>query len=313
MLRHVPFNGLSGAIFKGAALCAALLAALPVHADLSFPLVRTQDGLFAAEAIVNDNARAHMVVDTGSAMSAIRTDLVDHLALLRDAHQWRTFGLLSVEHLDSVAIDSFDVGAFAHSGTLIVSQMDTLSDPRMKGLIGSDLLFSLSHNNRYLALNFADHLIQAADRRRHIGVASHKNWHPLRNEGSEHGLIVFDVTIDGVPGVAILDTGIKFTLINSKLANALVKRNSQREFTVVKDVHGEDTMLKSTPIRRTVVGDISWRGMQAVMYDSPVFEQLGLAETPTMLVGVNMFEDLNFVIDTEKSRFIVGPPDLLKR
>lgn len=295
-------------------LATALLVTAPANAEDNqrLNLIQTNDGLYAVETSVNGNATLPFIIDTAAAISAIRMSLLKKTGLEVSGTDWRVFGLLEVDETPKLERAQLNVGPISGlSSMAVLLDEDALADHRAAGLLGLDILMNYNREERYVALDFANLELSSGKSLRDVGVHRRMFWSHSSLPSEAPRLLTFDVTVNGVEGTAILDTGLKFAVMNSAYVSALEKRASRRT-TQMTDVHGEKESLRTIMAQNMSLGDLHWRRISSLVADPPVFEMLDLDEKPTMLVGVNFLRELKIVLDRKKGRYIINTPSALR-
>lgn len=122
--------------------------------------------------------------------------------------------------------------------------------------------------------------------------------------------LTFPVTINGVAGVAILDTGARSTMVNIRFAKAAGADITSPAFTRGAAVRGATT--QSVTSRTGPIGTIRFAGITrsdvtARVVDLPVFADMGLSDRPTVNIGMDMLRDLRLTVDYRHHRIAFAP------
>ncbi len=114
------------------------------------------------------------------------------------------------------------------------------------------------------------------------------------------------VKVSGVRATAILDTGINFTVINTALAQKLEKRGRTLKTAIFSDVNGEETTMRHVNMGKVKTSNLTWSDSRALIFDAPALEHIDLAESPSILIGLNLLNDMAIIVDrkSEKMAFV---------
>ena len=203
----------------GLAGCAAPVtcALVPLAA---MPLDTTQNLLFVTAGIGGQPVR--LLVDTGAERTVLTEAAVVRLGLSHDVHHMtRSFGIGG-----SSANWDADIPGIVLGGTRFPLQhvavgnftIDHVSGPRTDGLLGADILLAFD-----MDIDSAAHRLTLYRVRRCPDAVP--PWHEpaIRINGLEarRDRLLVPITLDGVAGMAILDTGAQATTIGMAMAQRL--------------------------------------------------------------------------------------------
>jgi predicted aspartyl protease len=122
--------------------------------------------------------------------------------------------------------------------------------------------------------------------------------------------LTLPVTLNGVRGLALLDTGSRATIINFRFASAAGLDPSSEAFH-----DGDPTRGASQDAVKTRVGPIGTvrfagivrKNVQARIVDMPFLKGSGLTEAPVMILGVDLLRSTRLTVDYSKRRFWLAP------
>ncbi len=274
------------------------------------PLEKSEDGLFTLRINVNERDNIPVILDTAAGMSALNRSSISKLGLTKFGTGRLVHGLIGKEISDTVKVDLFSAGALEQSGpVLVIDDPDAIADKNVEGLIGMDLLASNADEHRYLLLNFFDQNIVTANSLGAFGKRQQfrgMKWTKLKHLDDDFNFLSFPVKVSGISATAIIDTGIKFTVINQPLADKLQRRGRMIENHIYTDINGEQETMRHLIIGKVRNNQIWWGRARALIFDPPAIERLGLAEEPSVLLGLNYLYNLALVIDrkTQKIAFM---------
>ncbi len=118
--------------------------------------------------------------------------------------------------------------------------------------------------------------------------------------------LTLPVTVKGVAGIAVLDSGSRYTFINSQFAAALKVDPASTLFRDAQPTRGA-TMKKVTtrvgPIGEVTFAGISIPDAEARVVDLPYFQGAGLADKPAMNLGVDFLVGTRLTVDFSARQF----------
>lgn len=263
-------------------------------------MVETAVGLFHVDAQLGEDGPYRLLVDTGAQRSAIDHAVVQELAMPMEDITFDVHGLFSVEAIQGSPQISMRAGAFTNQQKLMTIDMRNSDDVApADGILGIDALLSLQDQNRYLIFDFETPRIMA---RSMIGNPLRReiySWHPLLSVRPEYSdFLIVDVSLGGVEGRAVIDSGLAVSVMNEAFSDALSVRGRNRIINLV-DANGEIIAPLAAPSRPFEAMGLKWNRVQMLVYDAEAFEPLGLADGPAILLGADLLASLTLVIDTE--------------
>ncbi|RZF61127.1 hypothetical protein EWE75_19165 [Sphingomonas populi] len=118
--------------------------------------------------------------------------------------------------------------------------------------------------------------------------------------------LTFPVTINGVTGTAILDTGSRGTQINGLFARSAGLNVNGPDFASGETLYG--VALRATETREGKVAKVAFagntiEGLTVRVADLAVFKSWGLDNKPAMIFGINAMRGLRVIYDHEAKRF----------
>ena len=272
----------------------------------TIPLYTSSDGLFVFDVTVNTTDTFPVILDTAAGMSALRQNTLNEMAADQSDHQHLVHGLIAKELTETFEIEHIKSGPISYSGPILsIKDNDAIHDDKVKGLVGTDILTKDTSGNRYLLINFRDSEIRFASKMRHLVYSEsikHLRWKKLTFTDERMTLLTMPVKIADIHATAILDTGIKFSVINTPLAKKLEKKGRKAQETLYTDVNGEETTMKHIMMDRMRASKMSWGPSRVVIFDAPALTPLELDNKPSILLGLNYLKETAILIDRKNGR-----------
>jgi predicted aspartyl protease len=192
--------------------------------------------------------------------------------------------------LGSMSVDGRTVGQI--EAVVLPDRADGMA---LHGIVGLDLLSAYAvefdMGRGQVALHDPDELVAG-------GVLTGMRATPaVRLPG---GLLGFAVTINGAKGVAVLDTGARDSRINGRFAHAARLNFDPAEPASGGVIHGATNApirTRSATVSSIEFGSIRHSDAVVRVVDLPVFEALGIARQPAMILGMDLLKSVHLVAD----------------
>jgi predicted aspartyl protease len=117
------------------------------------------------------------------------------------------------------------------------------------------------------------------------------------------------VMINGRPVPALLDTGARGTIINWAAARLVGIAPDDPRLTsggAAKGVTARATSMKAAVVEELRIGDYARPAPKLHIADLPIFEAIGMADGPAVLLGIDAFTERRFVIDHAGGRLLIA-------
>lgn len=239
------------------------------------------------------------VVDTGSNRSVVSDVLANQLNLPM-SEVLRVHSATGVVATGSVHVDTLSVGHRHISN--VTAPVLTADNLGALGMLGIDAV--------------ADQRIVMDFRRRQMTLTT--GVHSEDSSGvivvrarSKYGqLLLVDSWVEGIPLYVIIDTGGEMTIGNLTMRRMLAQRRSgYPEPVKVTSVTGETIIADLSFLPKVRLGNVGMRNLQIAYADMYAFEQFGLQDKPSMLLGMStlrLFERVSIDFPAREVRFNLG-------
>ena len=259
------------------------------------PILKHANGHLTVYARLGSDADAQLVLDTAATRSMIADSLVR-------PHERRTFrtarlhGASGQASVKTVRIDALSIGD-ASIADLVVVHMNEETHPHagagIKGVLGMDFLGRFD-----VEIDLASMLLTLyASGRRPAGDSTLK----LSLERIGEGIMTIDATLDGNDVTAVLDTGARRSIVNWAAARSVDVWPDQDGLQKTTPVHGaaaHTTHAVAYDFNEVTVGGTTMECPTIDIADLHVFRILGLAKTPTLILGGDLLEGRRFALDS---------------
>jgi predicted aspartyl protease len=242
------------------------------------------------------------VVDTGAERTVISRELAERLGL--DAGRTATlYSMTEASRIETVVIPALEVG----QRTIEDIHAPALArrDLGAEGMLGVDTLRS-----QRVEFDFVRQEMSVTPSRR----PPERAWPSdtiLITARSRYGhLMITDAMFEGQPIVVIVDTGSQVTVANSALRRRLERSGRLRELRPIEliSVTGGRLDAEYGFARRIQLGGAEIRNLPVAFADVHPFRQLGLADRPAMLLGMDalqLFDRVSFDFANRRVRLLV--------
>lgn len=291
----------------------AILASvfLSAAADAEVPLSWDSTGHIMAPVFVNGKGPFEFILDTGADESAVYARFAQSLNLPKG-----TGGEISGA-TGSEPMTSTPLAALAIDGHVIRHvNADTVPDRpdgvKLAGIVGADLMV-----HRLMVIDLgcdtvSVHSLSSATRKL-LGAGATLIHAGAIADGQQ---LTLPVTVGGVSGVAMLDTGARDTIINPKfaaLAGVDTDSAAFREGVPARGAAGKSVPSRSGPIGTVQFAGVTRRDVVTRVVDLPVFAGAGLADRPAMILGLDLLRGVRLSVDYSARRFWVAPSSCHKQ
>ncbi len=273
----------------------------------SLPYRLDYGGLVTVEVTVNGDGPYDFIIDTGATF----TSAFENLAVLQkfsplDKRPKRVLGLAQLEKLQPFIIGDISVAGLTlqqHEGVVFPDWHEIRRTPQ--GVLGLDFLeqYLTVVNNETKRIEFFS-----------TRTPSKKMWGkwqkiPVRKEnfGMKKGhLFVIDAQVQGIGTTFILDLGAELTHINNAsfdkisqvIFDAKITPNARESVpNQIVDVFGSRRDVRAIIVKKLKAGAAQWYKQLMVVYDPFIFSELGVADQPYGLFGMDLVKGRSFALD----------------
>ncbi|WP_417620762.1 retroviral-like aspartic protease family protein [Parasphingorhabdus sp.] len=227
------------------------------------------------------------VIDTGAERTVISRGIADRLAL-EDEDPAALMSIAGTSMVDMVYVPSLTLGRKSYDG--LVSPVLAAQHIGADGILGLDglqdqrILFDFEANQI---------VIEDADEQRNLPRSREIVVTAKRRSGQ---LIFTDATISGIKVNVIVDTGAQISIANSVLQKRLLKRARESgDDKLLIAVTGDTLGVEFGRARDFRIGRARFASLSVAFADAPPFERFGLADKPTLLMGMDVLRKFDQV------------------
>ena len=266
------------------------------------PLARAPTGHLTAPVRVGGGAPSQFVVDTGAERCGVYQRFATARHLLRvstDTLAGQTGAAdIALVRAPAVEIDGRKIGALQ-----CAVLPDRADGAPLDGIIGADALerFVVTFDTRAMRLSL--------DGGAQHGQALVSPRATLVDAGRLPGaLVTAPVRLNGAVGVGVLDTGALTSVFNLRFAAAASV--TEARLHAGQTQQGATANAPALQIGALGAFELAGRvtpGIEGRVADLPVFQTLGLIDTPAMILGLDRLQGLKLVIDYPRRRIWFDP------
>jgi|TARA_R100001244_G_scaffold6593_6_gene7898 predicted aspartyl protease len=244
---------------------------------------------------IEGNGPFAFVIDTGAERTVISRKIADRLAL-EGEDPAALMSIAGTSMVDMVYVPSLTLGQKSYNG--LVSPVLAARHIGADGILGLDglqdqrILFDFVLNQIF---------IEDADEERSRPKSREIVVTAKRRSGQ---LIFTDATISGLKVNVIIDTGAQISIANSVLQRRLQRRAKELgDDKLLIAVTGDTLGVEFGRARDFRIGRARFASISVAFADAPPFERFGLADKPTLLMGMDVLRKFDQVaIDFPKRK-----------
>lgn len=269
---------------------------------ISFPLDLNQAGYFITPVRVNGAAELPAIIDTAATIAMIESRAAEQSGVeapSADDARVQVFGLLGERTFPLVSLDSIS----SDSVRIVDVRTAYNASEQMPG--GPLVIPAVAFGGDVLDFDFPAGRFSVYDGRPK-GDSGGTGRGPLRIEG---GLMFADITINGVKGKALIDTGSPFSFINSKMAQVAKTQRDEEKSTLLQGATGGRMAVSVAAVKRFSVARFNVRKINMVVADPAMFDDLGLRDEPAMLLGLDLLSLFRVQIDRRRGYIFLTSRD----
>ncbi|PKP80265.1 MAG: hypothetical protein CVT79_15505 [Alphaproteobacteria bacterium HGW-Alphaproteobacteria-18] len=302
MFGAIPIGGWAR---LGAVAAAALCLCLPGDASagrLIFPLTFNDAGYILTPISVNGTPEIPAIIDTAATIAMIDGRAAQRAGIdapPADEIRVPVFGLLGQREFPLIRIGSIS------NDNVWVLQLAAAYNNR-EPMPGASLVIpAVSFGGDVLDFDFPAGRFSVYDGRPQ-NSSGNSGRGSLTIEG---GLMFTDISINGVKGRALIDTGSPFSFINSEMARAAKAQRDDDKTQRLQGATGGSLAVSVASVKRLSVARFNISRLNMVIADPAMFDDLGLRDEPVMLLGLDLLSLFRVQIDRRRGHLILTPKE----
>ncbi len=264
-------------------------------------------GRIVVDARVNGQGPFRFAIDTGASISVIFDELSKELAL--EPVPGKTLlihGILASGEYPLVNVGRLEVGREAWIEPRVVSlPRDAIAGSSMEGILGLDFLrryaVGFSTRERVVRL-YPPELVSRRDYRGWTAIPLVPQY--VGTSGA--AIYVFEMQVNDQKIPAIFDLGAGVNALNWAAANSLgLHPVASKDDTVLSGAIESAPIVAELRIEEVITGRVRWRNEQFLVAELEIFDTLERADTPFAILGAELFNQRDFIIDFARNRLLV--------
>jgi predicted aspartyl protease len=284
----------------GALAMLVLAAAFPTAATerLVIPFNMTPSGHMVVPLRINGSAEAVGVIDTaatyamidGATASAAGVPPPDELSV-------NVLGLegpqiFPVVHVDSLSTGNTRIEAFPAALSRRIAVAGIHNVVPLTALEGDVVDFDFDEGRVLVYDGRPD---------RSTGLSSSRMRMHFRQ-----GLWFAEVKMNGVKGLALIDTGSSISYVNSRFAEAAGAKPNDEKTQTIRGITGGNVAIRVATARKFTLGNHRVTGPDLVVADPALFTHLGMADEPAMVLGLDYLSIFRVQLDRRRGYLVLG-------
>jgi predicted aspartyl protease len=231
------------------------------------------------------------VLDTGAGGTSFTPSVAASLNLPVDGAAEQAGGLGGSIDIHLHRVDAIEVGPFSmRDVTLAALPGPTFESHPVIGLAGIDLF-----KDQVIWWDLGAMRAHAA----HTGqmVQDRSCWQQIEANWMRPWRVLLPVSVNGVEGMAMLDTGAQQTIINASFAEALALGARMEPDGEITGVDGNPVPLMRGQIDNAQIGPWRWDNRELHVAELALFGRMGAPSEHFMLLGMDWLDGRRFAID----------------
>ena len=244
---------------------------------------------------IEGNGPFSFVIDTGAERTVISRRIADRLALDGEEPA-QLMSIAGTSMVDMVYVPRLTLGQKSYDG--LISPVLAAQHIGADGILGLDGL----QDQRILFDFVANQIIIEDAEKAHNRPKSREIVVTAKRRSGQ--LIFTDATISGIKVNVIIDSGAQVSIGNMALQKRLLRRSKQLDDdSLLIAVTGETVGVDFARVREFRIGRARFASLLVAFADAPPFERFGLADKPTLLLGMDVLRRFDQVaIDFPKRK-----------
>lgn len=267
-------------------------------ATADVPLSPTGDGHLSIPVTLNGQGPFDFTIDTAAQRPMIAPPLARKLHIEPTGNS-KFHGSSGTQSADFAQVSDFRSGLFdrQHETIVIVPPGGGVS----VGVVGMD-----SFLDKRIELDFS-HMTASVD----SSSATPAGFTAIPAVIRAGTMVIVDVTVNGFPAKALIDSGARRTIANPALQAALGYQNGDPSLAAADAVGGatgDKVPASKGELKTIALGPATFDKPLVTFADLPVFAPLGLADTPALILGLDQLAHLKaMAIDFPRAEFQIKP------
>lgn len=275
---------LRGTILSGlAAAPLALLGASAFAQDITMPVTFDEVGRPLVNVMLNGRGPFLLVLDTAASATVLAAETIAALGLAPNGMRAQMQAASGAASVDLYTLDRVELGALTRTGLVAAPLLNQPSQAGHAGVLGASMFIDTRLD------------LDIAGGRLRVDAGSGRA--PLRGAGvvpvrfHRRTFALADVSVAGVAGTAVLDTGARRSIASPAYRAALGYSDNDARLRSVAAVGGattDTTDARAADVAAVVFAGRDYGALELGFADLPVFGAMNLTEAPALILGVDI-------------------------
>ena len=284
------------------ALAAAAWLTPAYAAQFSATLSYDAQGRPMIDVMLNGSGPFRLVLDTGAAHTGLSAAAIETLAL-REAGRARVHGASGVQETPIYRLETVAVGALERRGLIAAMLPNNPSAEGHAGVLGASTFLGAR-----ISFDFAADVFSVDDSAPRAPLSGpHRTTVSFRHQT----LAYCPVSVNGIEASAVIDTGARRTIANAELRAALGFAADDARLRAVENIGGATAHTTATfaaEARSIALAGHDFGGFEIAFADLAVFPQLGLADRPGLILGMDILRRARtLTLDYASAEMAIAP------
>lgn len=120
------------------------------------------------------------------------------------------------------------------------------------------------------------------------------------------GLWFAEVKLNGIAGLALIDTGSSISYVNSQFADAAGAKPNDEKTQTIRGITGGNVAIRVATARKFTLGHHRVTGPDLIVADPALFSHLGMADEPAMVLGLDYLSIFRVQLDRRRGYLVLG-------
>lgn len=274
----------------------------------TLPLERGDSGSPVVTGRINGRGPFAFVLDTGAGGTSFPPSVAADLALPAVGSEGQAGGLGGTTSVRLHAVASLEIGPFSLEQVTLPSVQGPQFDSHpVVGLAGIDLFTDQLIWWDLDAMQVVTQPSGSFPANSSLGGDQTGGcWEKVAVSWMRPWRILLPISVNGVAGMAMLDTGAQQTIINPAFAQALVFSAPQQPAGEIMGIDGTAIAMMRAHVEAARIGPWHWDNAMLHIADLAVFDRMGPREAPLMILGMDWLAGRRFAIDYGRQEVWLG-------
>lgn len=295
MHRRTVLFLIAGAGLAPSAACAIGEAGQIVSAPLTFD----SHGRPVVDVMLNGQGPFPLVLDTAASATVLSAETVAQLALQPSRTQATMRGASGHSQVDLYTLSSVTLGALSRQNVMAAALPHNPSDTGHAGVLGASLFAGAR-----IELDIPAAMLHVDTTRNRARLAG---AHLVGVDFRNNMFALAPVSLGSVAATALVDTGARRTVANSRLREALGYAADDPRFRAAEAIGGataQTTATVAVDAQSLALAGHDFGPFELTFADLPVFTPLGLVDRPSLILGLDVLSRVRgFTLDYASAQF----------